>query len=102
MGTRRPYPITFTWLRDLGAIIDNDTKIMVWCEKCRASHEFSKDELIALSERVGRDFSLRNRRCRCRLTPGCDGWNRFCFMLGVYRNFEDVEIVEFRMARDKK
>jgi hypothetical protein len=34
-------------------------------------------DLPALMAKVGPDYSLWNRRCRCRLTEGCTGWVRF-------------------------
>lgn len=42
-------------------------------------------DIEALAAKVGLDFTLDNRRCRCRLTPGCDGWNTFFHLSGVYR-----------------
>lgn len=88
-----PYPrrINKAWLQSLGAMIDADAKIQVQCKKCRRLKRFSRDDLIALAEKVGRDYSLINRRCRCRLTPGCDGWNRFSYLLGVYRPLWDED-----------
>ncbi len=44
------------------------------CTGCSAYREI---DLPALMAKVGPDYSLWNRRCRCRMTKGCKGWNRF-------------------------
>lgn len=77
--------LSFTWLQNLGAIVDHNTRIQVTCTRCRVVHNFTREELVQLAERVGRSYSLINRRCPCRLTPGCSGWNTFYYLLGVYR-----------------
>lgn len=100
MGIPREKPIRPAWVANLGAMIDNDTRIKVWCDKCRVHREFTREELIALAEKVGRDYALWNRRCRCRLTPACTGWNKFSYMLGVYRPLQDEEIQLHRMVKD--
>lgn len=86
--------ITFTWLQSLGAMIDNDAKVQVRCDMCGAYYRFSRDDLIALAAKVGRDYRLINRRCRCRLTPGCAGWNKFEYLLGVYRPLADTDMLD--------
>lgn len=93
MGVPKSTSLQFTWLADLGAMIDNDTQIQVRCDKCGVFKRFTREDLVALAEKVGRDFTLKNRRCRCRLTAGCDGWNKFDYLLGVYRPFKDVDWV---------
>lgn len=82
-------PIRFSWLANLGAMIDERSAIQVSCTKCGIYHRFTTEELAALADKVGRNFSLWNRRCRCRLTPNCLGWNRFNYLLGVYRPLWD-------------
>lgn len=69
----------------LGNILSTGREIQVECETCKGLHRFTAAEITALAEKVGREFNLLNRRCRCRLTPGCTGWNRFFFRSGVYR-----------------
>jgi antitoxin component of MazEF toxin-antitoxin module len=91
MGNRALVRIDKTWLQTLGAMIDGDAKIQVQCTKCRRFKRFSRDDLVTLAERVGLGYSLINRRCRCRLTEGCDGWNRFYFLMGIYRPLWDEE-----------
>lgn len=81
-----------TWVRTLGVMIDNGTVVQAYCAECRAYRRFTQEDLIALAEKVGRDYSLVNRRCRCRLTPGCRGWNKFQYLLGVMRQLADVDV----------
>ncbi|WP_395326955.1 hypothetical protein WBP06_09565 [Novosphingobium sp. BL-8H] len=69
-------------LRQIMAVGRN---IQVECDTCRAIHRFTPEEIRALADKVGEEYSLLNRRCRCRLTPGCTGWNRFFYHSGVYR-----------------
>lgn len=69
----------------LSNILATERKIQVECEACKEFHRFTQAEIAALAEKVGADYNLANRRCRCRLTPGCQGWNRFFFCSGVYR-----------------
>ena len=84
----------WAWLETLEAMIEHDAKIRVWCEKCRIYRDISQDDLRALSAKVGPEYSLWNRRCRCRLTEGCDGWNKFSYLLGVYRPLAEVETLD--------
>ncbi len=77
MPTRFP-----AWTENLGAMIDRDASIRVSCSRCG---EWRNVDVAALAERVGRDYSLIDRRCLCRLTAGCKGWNRFHFLAAVYR-----------------
>lgn len=86
----------------LDKIIRNEREIQVWCEKCRALHVFTQAELIALAEKVGPEFSLIDRRCRCRLTPGCSGWNRFDFKCGVFRPMMTQAGRDAEMVRDQR
>jgi hypothetical protein len=70
------------WVRSVGAMIDHDAEVRVLCTGCKV---FVDVNLPGLAERVGRDYSLIDRRCRCRLTPGCRGWNRFYYRQAVFR-----------------
>jgi hypothetical protein len=58
----------------IGKMLDNRIAARVCCDRCDAWQDV---DLAALAARVGRDYSLVDRRCRCKLTPGCRGWNRF-------------------------
>lgn len=81
MGNGRPSEFP-PWARTLGAMIDRGVEVRVICE---GSCSYIDLDLAGLAARVGRDYSLIGRRCRCRITPGCGSWNRFHYLLGVYR-----------------
>jgi hypothetical protein len=71
------------WVQTLGAMLDQGEGrviVRVTCAQCRGSRDI---DITALAARVGRDYSLINRRCRCRLLPGCIGWNRFYYTTHV-------------------
>lgn len=85
--------------RTLKLIIDCSRTLKVLCTECRGDHTFTQDEIIALAEKVGLDFCVVNRRCRCRLTPGCTGWNRFYGMFGVFHPLWDDERAVIWMER---
>ncbi|MCT2398547.1 hypothetical protein [Novosphingobium mangrovi (ex Huang et al. 2023)] len=86
----------------LELIIRREREIQVWCDTCRVYREFTHADLVALAERVGPQFSLIDRRCRCRLTPGCNGWNRFNFKAGVFRPMSTPEGSAAPSARDRR
>lgn len=44
----------------------------VECNRCQCERILNIEMLIA---KVGPDYSLHNRRCRCKLLPGCPGSN---------------------------
>jgi hypothetical protein len=77
------------WVRTVGAMIDHGAEIRVLCTGCKAWRDV---DLVALVERVGRSYSLVNRRCACRLTPGCGGWNRFYYRQAVFRPLWSDEV----------
>lgn len=81
MGNGRPSEFP-PWTRTLGAMIDRGVEVRVLCELLCGFRDL---DLIPLADRVGRDYSLIGRRCRCRVTAGCTGWNRFYYRLGVFR-----------------
>ena len=58
----------------IGEMARRSVPVFVECTICQAGHRIDLAQLI---ERVGPDYLLWNRRCRCRLTGGCPGWNRF-------------------------
>lgn len=69
-------------------MIATDRKVRVICEAC---HVFRDIDLLPLRARVGGEYSLVNRRCRCRLTDGCKGWNRFFVLHGAYVGLWDAK-----------
>lgn len=80
----RNHPDDFPiWVRNLAYMVAYQTHIRVTCTECK---EWQDVDTLALLRRIKRpEYSLIDRRCRCRLTPGCVGWNRFNYLLGVYR-----------------
>lgn len=78
-----------SWAKTLGAMIDGETQVRVRCSGCAEVKLFTMADLEALAAKVGRDYSLVDRRCRCRLTPGCRGWNRLYYLHGVFRPLVD-------------
>ena len=88
------------WALTLGGMIDFGGVVQVWCDRCRGSAEV---DLTALAEKVGRDYSLVDRRCRCRLTPGCIGWNCFRYATGPHAirwNLSTEAGIQRRIDRD--
>lgn len=70
------------WVQTLGAMLDQgEGRVLVRasCTYCKGSRDI---DIAALAAKVGRDYSLVNRRCRCRILPGCPGWNRFYYAMG--------------------
>jgi hypothetical protein len=53
------------WVRTLDAMIADNLLIKVHCDRCPAFREM---DLVALRERTSGNYSLLNRRCRCRTT----------------------------------
>lgn len=77
MGSSKGLKIRPSWTLTLGSMIDDYALVSVHCDRCRGHRVLSREALIALAEKVGRAYSLWNRRCKCRLTSGCPGWNKF-------------------------
>ena len=86
-----------TWVQTIGAIIENDTRIDVLCSKCGARERVDPKRIRLIK---GNDYSLINRRCRCRLTDDCDGWNKFHYLHGVMRPLWTEERAMIWMERD--
>lgn len=73
-------PQTPDWVKSLDSLIKQGVRVTVSCTACSA-HDLI--DLEALRAKVGGEYSLWNRRCRCRLTDGCQGWNRFRYINGM-------------------
>jgi len=71
-----------SWVQNLDAMVAEGARVRVWCETCKQCRDV---DLVALRERCGGSYSLIDRRCRCRLTLGCAGWNMFIYLHGVFR-----------------
>jgi hypothetical protein len=78
-----------SWVRTLDAMIETDARIRVGCDQCKVWRDV---DLVGLREKVGGDYSLLNRRCRCRLTAGCDGWTTLQYCSGVFRHLAEPEV----------
>jgi len=72
MGKRTPTRPSYA--ASLATLIEAGTRVQACCEKCRAWKEV---DLVALAAVKHADYDLWGRRTRCRITPGCTGWNRF-------------------------
>lgn len=70
------------WTRTLGSMLNGGCAVRALCDRCKGSRDVDLD---ALAARVGLEYSLIDRRCRCRLTAGCRGWNRFYYRQAVFR-----------------
>ena len=67
-------PSTRYYKPTIGDLVRTGVEAMVSCTVCQVGHKIDLSTLLAAK---GPDYSLINRRCRCRLTDGCPGWNRF-------------------------
>ncbi len=45
--------------------------------RCDSCGKWKDVDLVALAQAKGKDFDLWGKRTRCRITDGCQGWNRF-------------------------
>lgn len=82
-------PLVPNWVRSLDSLIEQGVRVTVSCTLCNA-HDVV--DLVALRDKVGGNYSLWNRRCRCRLTEGCTGWNRFRYVNGMAWAMWDDEV----------
>lgn len=74
-------PLIPDWVKTLDGLIEQGVRVTVSCTQC-SGHDLV--DLERLRARVGSGaYSLWNRRCRCKLTPGCVGWNRFRYVRGM-------------------
>lgn len=76
------------WVRTVGAMIDEGIEIRANCDRHCA--DWFVVDLEKLRRLKGPDYSLVNRRSRCK-TPGCKGWVKFYYPHGVYRPLCDEE-----------
>lgn len=73
--------------------------VRVTCTVCRQGRDVDLDGLIAAK---GPDYSLVNRRSRCKFTKGCRGWNRFFYQSGVMRPLWDDKTGDRWMLTDDR
>ncbi|MCB2048584.1 MAG: hypothetical protein KDE32_10195 [Novosphingobium sp.] len=74
VGKRTPLRPGFT--HSLAGLIDRQVPVRAMCDTCA---RFRDIDLDALAQVKGMDYDLWNKRTRCRIEPGCKGWNRFYF-----------------------
>lgn len=87
---------------NLGRIIRTGIRVRARCDDCKATKEFTPADIEALAAKTSYRYSLVDRRCRCRLTPGCDGWNRFDYHMGVWRPMKTDHGIENEVKRDRR
>ncbi len=90
-------PIIPAWIKSLDALIGADLGVRAMCTACPGHLDI---DLLALREKVGGAYSLFNRRCACRITPGCGGWNRFYCMKGMAQGMWDDATAHRWAVRD--
>lgn len=64
-------------METLYSLIEVAVRVTVSCTLC-SKYDFV--DLKLLRERTSGDFSLWNRRYRCKLSLDCKGWNRFRYV----------------------
>lgn len=76
----------------LGDMLRNGVRAKVECNRCQCERHINLEMLIA---KVGPDYSLYNRRCRCKMMPNCLGHNYFLHnRSGVWLPFRDAETAD--------
>lgn len=76
-----------TWVRTLDLSLQfGNVEVKGRCEKCEKSRPVDFEKLRAIK---GGDYSLINKRTRCKFTEGCKGWVRFHYLHGVFRPLWD-------------
>jgi len=81
----------------LSAMLRIGIKAKSFCTHCDASRVL---DIPALIERTSPDFRLFNKRTRCRMTEGCQGWNRFwCNRGAVFLPMWDDDTAEAWLSR---
>ncbi|MAW98723.1 MAG: hypothetical protein CMN72_16555 [Sphingomonas sp.] len=70
---------------NIGATLDQGGKVKTMCDQCKATRELTDEDLERIAAIKGRDYALTGRRTRCRLTAGCEGWNRFWYWNAFWR-----------------
>ncbi|ALJ12655.1 hypothetical protein ATM17_12605 [Sphingopyxis macrogoltabida] len=80
----------------LGDMLRIGVGAKVACNRCQCERVINLEMLIA---KVGPSYSLFNRRCRCKLLPGCQGWNYFLHdRSGVWLPFRDAAAADRWLA----
>lgn len=99
MGARKPGMLP-SWVATVHQMAAEPfCRVRAFCGKCKV---FKDVDLQALAAKVGPEYSLIDRRSPCHFTSGCDGWVKFMYLFGVYRNLWSYEREEVWMERDKR
>ena len=69
-------PIRPGWTESLDQMIAHGVLCRAMCTQCNGWRDL---DLEVLASRIGSDATLWGKRTRCRLTEGCNGWNRFYY-----------------------
>lgn len=77
-----------SWVKTVGAMLEEGIEVRAWCD--RNCTDWFVVDLEKLRRLKGPDYSLVNRRSRCK-TPGCTGWVKMHYPHGVYRPLCDDE-----------
>jgi hypothetical protein len=75
------------WARTIGMMIEAvaaGQEVRVRCQTCNAHRILAVTDLERVMAAKGIRFRMTNRRTRCRLTAGCDGWNVFSYKHGPW------------------
>ena len=98
MGKCRAGIITPSWTHDLRSMLkvcgEPGHSVIVRCLKCFVNRALERDDFDRLLKAKGEAFSLFNKRTRCRLTSGCEGWNVFGYTHGpwVYPLYDEGQL----------
>lgn len=82
----------------IGEMLAKGEGVRVGCSRCKSGRLV---DLAKLIEAKGPDYSLFNRRCRCKLMKGCPGYNRFFTTSGFGKMFWD-EATDLRWMEDDR
>jgi hypothetical protein len=76
------------WTESLGALIAAGREVRAWFDTCDAP--FVVVDLVKLAALKGASYRLWSRRTKCRLTEGCQGWNRlYCDGRSMFEKMRD-------------
>lgn len=77
-----------SWTRSIATMLEVTDQpghnVEAWCDRCRICRHLKRRELERIAKAKGPDYSLFNRRTRCRMTEGCTGWVTFRYQRGCW------------------
>ena len=111
MGKCRSGIIVPAWTHDLRSMIkvcgEPGHQVIVRCLKCCINRALEQDDFDRIIKARGEAFSLFNKRTRCRLKTGCEGWNVFGYSHGpwVYPLYDERQVARWdaydRLAEER-